>query len=61
MKNTRAPEIISGAIRENIERLRAKLPESFTVDRLEQLVEELDEALIIRQMEDSLKLVGGGR
>jgi hypothetical protein len=59
MKTTRQPEVISGALRENVERLKRRLAEpSFSVERLQQLLDELDEALIVRQMEASLKLVG---
>ena len=55
---TRHPQVIAGALRENAERLQHRLREpSFSLTRILQLLDELDEALVLSQLEQSLKLI----
>ena len=55
---TRHPQVIAGALRENAERLQQRMREpSSSLTRILQLLDELDEALVLNQLEQSLKLI----
>ena len=55
---TRHPQVIAGALREHAERLQQRMREpSSSLTRILQLLDELDEALVLNQLEQSLKLI----
>jgi hypothetical protein len=56
-KEPRHPSVIVGAMQVEVDILRQKHPESFAAERLEKLVEELDEVLLLNQLERSFELV----
>lgn len=54
MTDARHPSILAGCIRELAERLHTKLPDSYSVERILQLCDELDRSLIEYQFTASL-------
>lgn len=62
MNDPRHPAVISGAIRSHVEQLQHRMKEpSFSLTRINQLLDELDQSINIQQFQNSVALTAATR